>query len=130
MRWIYFNPNPMYNRVGDCTIRALSLAFDQDWDSTYWDIAVEGYILKDMPSSNAVWGELLKNRGFIQYPIQNTCPRCYTVWDFCIDHPKGTYVLHTGTHVVTVKDGYYYDTWDSGDEALLYYFAKETKDGL
>lgn len=33
MGWIPFNPNPDANRVGDCTIRAISLATDQDWDS-------------------------------------------------------------------------------------------------
>lgn len=127
MAWIYFNPNPMSNRVGDCTIRALSLALDQDWDSTYLDIVVEGFVLKDMPSSNAVWASYLQDNGFNRHIIPDTCPNCYTISKFAEDHPSGVYILATGTHVVTVKNGNYYDTWDSGDEIPMYYFSKESK---
>ena len=42
-----------------------------------------------------------------------------------MDNPEGKYLLATGTHVVTVIDGDYYDTWDSGDEIPIYYFTKE-----
>lgn len=127
MAWIYFNPNPMSNRVGDCTIRALSLALDQDWDSTYLDIVIEGFVFKDMPSSNAVWASYLQENGFSRHIIPDTCPNCYTISKFAEDHPSGVYILATGTHVVTVKDGNYYDTWDSGDEIPMYYFSKESK---
>jgi len=34
-------------------------ALDIDWDTAYWDIAEKGYVLADMPSSNAVWGAVL-----------------------------------------------------------------------
>lgn len=127
MAWIHFNPNPMSNRVGDCTIRALSLALNQDWDSTYLDIVIEGFVLKDMPSSNAVWASYLQENGFSRHIIPDTCPNCYTISKFAEDHPSGIYILATGTHVVTVKDGNYYDTWDSGDEIPMYYFSKESK---
>lgn len=49
----------------------------------------------------------------------------YTVNDFCIDHPNGTYILAIDGHVVCVTDGYYYDSWDSGDEIPIYYWIKE-----
>lgn len=125
MGWIYFNPNPMSNRVGDCTIRALSLALDQDWDSTYLDIVVEGFIQKDMPSSNTVWSDYLISKGFKRYIVDSPCRDCYTIKDFTDDHPNGVYILATGTHVICVKDGNYYDTWDSGNEIPIYYFVKE-----
>ena len=35
MAFVYFNPNPNGNSVGDCTIRAISLLMDQDWRKTY-----------------------------------------------------------------------------------------------
>jgi hypothetical protein len=47
------------------------------------------------------------------------------VEDFCKDHPKGIYVLGTGTHALTVVDGNYIDVWDSGQEIPIYYFTKE-----
>lgn len=125
MSWIYYNPNPKGNLVGDCVIRALTLATNQDWDRTYLEVSSQGYLLKDMPSANAIWGAYLRHKDFNRYIIPNECPDCYTIEDFCHEHPTGLYVLATGTHVVTCMDGDYYDTWDSGQELPVYYFKKE-----
>jgi hypothetical protein len=40
-------------------------------------------------------------------------------------HPTGYYLLALDEHVVAVRNGYYYDTWDSGDMIVLYYWEKE-----
>lgn len=125
MHWQYYNPNPKANLVGDCVIRALTLACDLTWDKTYLELSSQGYLLKDMPSSNTVWGIYLKHKGFKRYIIPDSCPDCYSVREFCYDNPKGLFVLATGTHVVTCIDGNYYDTWDSGNEIPIYYFKKE-----
>ena len=125
MGWQYYNPNPKANLVGDCVVRAVSLALSQPWDISYLGIASQGYSAKDMPSSNSVWGSYLKHNGFIAHIIPNDCPDCYTIKDFCDDNPLGLFVLATGTHVVTCVDGDYYDTWDSGSEIPIYYFEKE-----
>ena len=126
MPWQTCNLNPFGKHVGDCLVRALSLALDQDWDTTYLELMSQGFSMKDMPSSNAVWGQYLKNKGYKRHIIPDECPDCYTVNEFCIDNPQGVYILGTGTHVVTVKDGSYYDTWDSGREIPIYYFEKES----
>lgn len=125
MAFIFFNPNPDWNTVGDCVIRAISKIMGKDWDSTYTSLSLHGYMLKDMPSSNHVWGSFLRSKGFKRFAIPDTCPDCYTVKEFCADNPEGSYLLATGTHVVTVEDGDYYDTWDSGDEVPVYYWVKE-----
>ena len=125
-----YNPNPVRNLVGDCVIRAVAKLTDQTWDETYLDIALQGFLMKDMPSSNAVWNAYLINKGFNRYAIPNTCPDCYTVIDFCEDHPHGKYLLATGTHVISVDNGDYYDTWDSGDETPIYFYTKENINGI
>lgn len=125
MSWKYYNPNPRSNLVGDCVIRALSLALNQDWDETYLGVTAKGYELKDMPSSNTIWTAYLKSKGFKAYIIPNECPICYTVEEFCRDNPKGLFVLATGAHVITCIDGDYYDTWDSGSEIPIYFLKKE-----
>lgn len=79
----------------------------------------------DMPSSNAVWGAYLRRLGFVKEMLPDYCPDCYSVRDFCLDHPYGQYVLMLSGHVVAVEDGCYYDTWDSGDEIPLFYWRKE-----
>lgn len=121
----YSNPNPKDKKVGDCTIRAISLATNKPWEDVYLELCIEGYIICDMPSSNDVWGSYLINKGWKYHRLQDSCPFCYTLNDFCKDYPKGTYIVATGSHVICVKDGIYYDTWDSGDKIPLFYFDRK-----
>ena len=125
MAYIYFNPNPSARRVGDCVIRAISKAMDCSWESAYISLCAEGMDLRDMPSANYVWGEYLIKHFFTKYLVSSDCPSCISVSEFAEQHPTGIYVLATSNHVVTVVDGDYYDSWDSGDEVVLYYFEKE-----
>lgn len=124
MAFIHYNPNPHGEYVGDCVIRAITKALDKSWNEVYLSMALVGYSMGDMPSSNRVWGQFLKDMGYRRYIIPNTCPDCYTIRAFCEDNPKGTYIVGTGTHVVTVKDGNYYDSWDSGDETPIFYYME------
>lgn len=124
--WKYYNPNPVRSDAGDCTIRALTLALNMSWIDVFWDICKFAASKGDIPSSNLIWGEYLENHGFQVYRIPNTCPLCYTIRDFCRDNPKGLFVLGTGSHVVTVMDGDYYDTWDSGDKVPVYCFRERS----
>lgn len=120
-----YNPNPDGIRVGDCTVRALSKALDQSWEKTHAGMYLDSYSLHDMPSANHVWGAYLRRHGFKRRIIPDECPDCYTVEDFCRDHPSGTYVLAIDGHVVCVQDGDWYDTWDSGGEIPVYYWTRE-----
>lgn len=125
MAWKQYNANPIGKQVGDCTVRAISKATDQPWEDAYSGIALQGFLLADMPSANNVWGAYLKRKGFRRRMIPDECPDCYTVEDFCRDHPTGTYIVALHGHVIAVQDGDYYDTWQSGKETPLYYFERE-----
>lgn len=124
MAFRQYNPNPDGKRVGDCTIRAISAATQQDWESVYTALILEGFILHDLPSANYVWGRYLRRCGWNRSAIPNNCPDCYTVAQFAKDHPDGTYILAMATHVVCLQNGDWLDTWDSGDEVPLYYWQK------
>ena len=120
----YYNANPYKIRVGDCVIRAISKTLNQTWEDTYIDLTIQGYLMGDLLSSNAVWGAYLKSKGFTRDIISNDCPECYTIEDFCNEHPKGTYIIGTGTHAVCVEDGCVFDTWNSSGETPIYYYHK------
>lgn len=121
--WIPYNPNPHGKRVGDCVVRAIAKLTSKTWEQVYAGIVVEGFLYGDMPSSNSIWGSYLKRLGYKRDVIPNTCPECYTVKDFCEDHPVGSYLLALSGHVVAVENGNYFDTWDSGDETPIYYWT-------
>lgn len=121
----HLNLNPLHKNVGDCTVRAISLLMDEPWDKIYTDLSVLGFEMKDLLDSNAVWGQYLNRNGYRRHIIPDTCPDCFTIKDFCRDNPHGRFLLATGTHVVTVIDGDYYDTWDSGDKIPIYFWKKK-----
>ena len=124
--YINHNPNPMGKHVGDCTVRAVSKALGISWIKAYLTLAVKGLTMSDMPSANRVWGDCLKDRGFITQIIPDYC----TVKEFCEKNTIGIYVLALSGHVVTVINGDYYDTWDSGDEIINYYYFKEAENDV
>lgn len=123
--FVFDNPNPDGIFVGDCVIRAVAIAEGKDWESAFIDLALQGLLLKDMPSSNRVWGTYLNSKGYERRSIISASSDCYTVKDFCDDYPRGVYVLGTGSHVVVVIDGDWHDTWDSGQECPAFYYEKE-----
>lgn len=126
MAFVYYNANPERIETSDCTVRAISKVLNQDWIESYWGICVQGAIEHKMPSTNSVWGSYLERNGFKRKAIRLFCPECESVKKFCKYNPRGVYVLGTGTHVIAVINGDYYDIWDSGDEIPLYYFTKES----
>lgn len=125
MAYQEYNPNPNKRTVGDCVVRALTKLFNSEWYKIYSELAIQGYLMGDMPSSNAVWTQYLKSKGYHQHVLPDTCPDCYTVRDFCEDYPTGKYLLATGTHTICVIDGTYFDSWDSGDETPIWFFEGE-----
>ena len=129
-RWKFYNPNPVSRNVGDCSIRALTIALGVDWEEAFAMLSANAFQMADMMSSNAVIGSVLRQHGFRRSVVPNSCPDCYTIEDFAADHPKGVYVVGTGSHVTAVKDGTIWDSWDSSKEIPQYFWwAKEDRNG-
>ena len=71
-RWRKYNPNPAGRSVGDCAVRAVAAALGVDWETAYAMITENGFQMGDMPSSNSVWGSVLRQHGFRRYALPNT----------------------------------------------------------
>lgn len=124
MKYEYYNPNPVAANAGDCVIRAICKAEGKEWELVYTELCVYGMVYGDLPNANEIWDRYLRDKGYKRYAIPNTCPDCMTVAQFAADNPIGTYILATGTHVVTVQDGTIYDSWDSSLKIPIYYYFK------
>lgn len=126
--YVYYQPNELdkQDRYGDCTIRALSKAFDCSWKEAFEKQVP--YCLKyqvtsafDCPANQAKI--ILKELGFEYHPIKLfKGSKRPTVSSFAREHTTGRYILNVARHVVAVVDGKYYDTWDSGNKCLYGYY--------
>lgn len=124
--WNYYNPNPISIKTIDCSVRALCKALDKNWEAVYVELVLQGFLMCTMPSSNSVWGSVLRKHGFYRTAPDVERPESYTAADFLQDHPKGTYVLSFDEHVATAVDGILYDSWDSsGEIPQFYWYRKE-----
>ena len=124
--WVRCNPNPAGKLVGDCVIRAVSIASGMTWDRVYYELYQVGMEECDMMSSDAVWGLYLYRLGFEPFLLPESCPQCTTVREFARRYSEGTYIIGTGGHAVCVKEGNWYDTWDSGDAPASFFWADRT----
>lgn len=124
MVWRKYNPNPTGRNVQDCSIRAIAAALNIDWDTASDMVYIMAKSMGTTTHDDAAWGAVLRQHGFYRMAIPNRCPDCYTVRDFCRDHPQGVYVLKTAGHVVTVIDGQAWDTWDSTGEIPQYFWYR------
>lgn len=120
--WKEYNPNPRGNKyAGDCVIRAIAKAMGKTWETIFVELSLAGFFSGDWGNSNSVWDKYLTDHHFKRY----ICPNCTTVAEFANSHKDGTYILGTGTHAVAVVDGVFFDSWDSGQEMPIYFYAKE-----
>lgn len=118
--WRKYNPNPCGRAVGDCAVRAISKALDIDWEEAYVMLCDSGMAMCDMPSSNSVWGAVLRMHNFRRRNIDGVM----TFGEFVSKYYNGTYVLCSGTHVATAINGILYDAWDSSAEHLDFVWIK------
>lgn len=123
--WRMYEPNPVRTGAIDCAVRAVSKALDMSWEKAYVLLAVNGFLMGNDPAADEIWGSVLRQHGFRRYMVPNTCPDCYSVDEFCEEHPYGIYVVKSENHVATVIDGVLYDSWPSQDKTVIYYWTLE-----
>lgn len=121
----YFNNNPLgRNKVGDCSVRAISKALDISWDEAHDLLSTMSKSMGTIMNDNDVISAVLRMHGFYKEQLPCTERSCYTVREFALDNPVGLYVVGTGSHVVTIINGSYYDSWPSGDESVSCFWTK------
>lgn len=117
--WKKFQNNPCGKSVGDCAVRAISAALGVDWFDAYNLLCAEGKRQCDVMNADTVWGEVLRQHGFVKAVIPYM-----TAADFAERHPQGVYVLAFGGHVATVRDGFIWDSWNSSREIPIFYYRR------
>lgn len=117
----YYQPNQKdkKNQYGDCVIRALSKAYQKTWLQVFDELVPLSRMLQAPHNSAACYTAYLKQHGARYQDLSRNDSLRPTVASFARDHACGTYFLVGAQHVVTVQDGCYFDSWDSGS-SLIY----------
>ena len=127
-RWKYYQPNKkdLKDEYGDCVIRALCKVTGKEWLQVFDELTPYVREVQANPNAKQVYSKYLEDNGFKWVGITaKKGSKRPTVQSFAKDHKEGTYILSVAHHIVTVEDGYFYDTWDSGDCSLYGYYVKE-----
>lgn len=123
-KWIKYNPNPQNRNTGDCSIRAYCKAEGIDWNDAY-DMATKlGKEMSMICDDHKVVDKILTENFGYTYVKGEKGAKKKTVNEFAIEHPEGTYIGWVSKHVVAIVNGYYYDSWDSGNRKMNGYYKK------
>jgi len=117
--WVSYNANTRGTRTGDCTARAISLAFNKDYTATR-------KLLNDSAKTHYNWNynthdNCIKVIRELGGGNLNSNTERVSVGSFADTHTSGTFIIwcskdgitHKGNHLVTIIDGKIYDSWDS-----------------
>lgn len=122
----YHNENPHGIKTTDCVVRALCTALEQDYYDTVMELAKfqceTGYDKSDKKG----YSIYLESKGWVKMkqPKKPDGTK-YTGKDFGEVY-KGVCIAHIGSHhVVAIKNGVVYDTWDSSEGCIGNYWIKK-----
>lgn len=121
----YYQPNKkdLKDEQGDCVIRALTKAFNKEWATVFTELVPYALEFQAMPNNKLCYEKyILENGGKWESIKVERGKKRPTVNTFTRSHKQGTYILRLAHHIVTVEDGFFYDTWDSGEKSLYGYW--------
>lgn len=125
-RWHEYNPNPKKKNIGDCSLRAYCAAFGWTWEEAFEkssDIAKNEALMMD---THKTCEKVMESEGYvIDEEFKKSKRKDLTVNEFALTHPYGTYFLNTHGHLLCVKDGEYWDSWDSGKKKVRRIYIKK-----
>lgn len=125
-KWfIYDNVNPKNKITSDCVIRAITRAFNIEYDKAL-DLLVDtcrktGYAITDKKNYEKLFKDTYKLEMQKQPRHKNNTK--YTGKEFCEEFNKGIYICKIGGHHITViVNGKIHDIWDCSDKTIGNYW--------
>ena len=112
----FYNANPRGRHVNDCTVRAISLATGEKWDSTYRTLSEFAQAQCIMPDDVTYIDEYLERHFDRIYSCKDN--QHITVGEFVGRNPYGTYLITMSGHITCAIDGVVYDTFDPSDRFI------------
>lgn len=125
MEFVNYNANPKNKKTGDCVIRAIATALNQDYWKTL-DEMVEvtkktGYYMSYKNGFEAY----LKSKGYEKQKMPRRLDNTrYTVKEFAdeLANPNSNYILVVANHLTCLKGNTLYDIWNCQNKSVGNYW--------
>jgi hypothetical protein len=113
--FVIYNPHHIRDDNVACIARAFSCAFNK--------------IIKNTDNLRNNWKKMLLDMGFeyVSIPAKPFSKRMTVKQLSELNTVGKTIICSLGDHVVCIKDNNYFDTCDTGDRCVFYYFVKGGK---
>ena len=109
----YENVNPKKRITGDCEIRAIARATKLSWEAVVRGLCEVGIETGYSPFVKKAYDLFLTRNGFVRMPEPRHSDNTkYSLREFVLAHPRGTYVVNMAHHVTVVVNGKNHDIWD------------------
>ena len=112
----YYNNNPLGRHVSDCSVRAIALATNNSWDSTY-RILSEYARLQGITFSEVEFIDEYLSKLYPRY-CQNKKDKVTILKDFLNLQLPGRWLVTMSGHITCVIDGVCYDTFDPSERYI------------
>lgn len=125
MKFIKSNPHPNGKKIGDCVVRAISIAEVKKWEVIFKELCEIGMELKNMPNSKEVYEEYFNRNGWTKNRMpRNKNGRRLKLSDFAQENPKLLFIGSVVKHLTTVENAVLLDTWDCSNKCIGNYYTK------
>lgn len=125
MNFIKSNPHPTGKKIGDCVVRAISIAERKKWIDVYKDLCDIGGSIYDMPNSKATYEKYLTMNGWVKKKMpKHPSGKRMKLSDFAELMKGKLFIASVVKHLTVVEDNTLLDTWDCGCKCVGNYFIK------
>ena len=113
--------------AGDCVVRAIAIALELDYKYVYDEIAKRNKLAYGKRTARdgvhkKIYDKFLKENGWVWH----SAPKFDGRKAYHRDMPKGYVIGRMAKHLVAIKDGIVYDTFDSRHKMIYGYWAIPT----
>lgn len=119
--FIYYNVNPKGERIGDCVVRAISLALNIDYNIIEKELINISLLYNCDMLNKCCYNILLEDK----YKLKRYKARSTKVKDLLQKFPDKTLIIRIDEHLTCAINGVVYDIWNPLEEYVDMFWIKE-----
>lgn len=129
VEFIKYNANPKNWNTNDCVIRAIAVATQQDWLTTFDKLYEIARKKCRMLNSRETYNRYLKEKGFEKMKQEkNGFGKSINIHELINRYPDSILVISCRNHLTVAIKGILIDTWNAGYQTSGVFYKKDILD--